>query len=299
MILLEAFSASTFWQIVKDSRATEVNFVAAIPGILAKRPRSEFVPGHQLAKICVAPLSAETERLFTEEFGVPDLLDGYGMTEIPGVCITPLRDARRRGSVGKLCRHPDPDLVFAELRVTDDQGRDVPAGQTGEFVVRTPTLMQGYFRDPEQTKASFREGGWFITGDLGYRDADDFVWFVARKKDIIRKRGENISGAELDRVVGMHPAVQEAAAIAVPAELGEDEILMVVVPRPGMRITAEEVAGWCAEHLARMKVPRYVVFSDDLPHTPTHRVAKHKLKADKALIARATDLTSASTATAA
>jgi crotonobetaine/carnitine-CoA ligase len=291
VILQESFSASSFWQTVKDSGATEVNFVAAIPAILAQRPRSEFVPGHQLRKICVAPLSQETERLFTEEFGVPDLLDGYGMSEIPGVCITPLHGERRRGSVGKLCTHPDPALTFAELRVVDDAGRDLPAGQTGEFLVRTPTLMQGYYRDPEQTQAAFREGGWFATGDLGFRDADDFVWFVARKKDIIRKRGENISGAELDRVIGNHPAVQHAAAIAVPAELGEDEILVAVVRRPGAALTAQEVADWCASQLARIKVPRYVVFVDDLPQTATHRVEKHKLKADASLLARATDLT--------
>lgn len=290
VILQEGFSASTFWTTVKESGATEVNFVAAIPGILAKRPRDEFVAGHQLAKICVAPLSLETERLFTGTFGVPDLLDGYGMSEVPGVCITPLLGERRRGSVGKLCRHPDPDLKFAELRVVDETGNDLPVGQTGEFLVRTPTLMQGYFRDPEQTRAAFREGGWFVTGDLGYRDADDFIWFVGRKKDIIRKRGENISGAELDRVVGSHPAVQEAAAIAVPAELGEDEVLIAVVLRPGQHVAAQEIADWCAARLARIKVPRFVLFVDDLPHTATHRVEKHKLKNDPSLRARAIDL---------
>ena len=290
VILLDTFSASTFWRSVKDSRASAVNFVAAIPGILGKRPREEFVPDHQLTRICVVPLTLETERLFTDEFGVSDLLDGYGMSEIPGVCITPLHGERRRGSAGKLCRHPNPSLLFAEMRVLDADDNDVAVGQTGEFAVRTPTLMQGYFRDPEQTRAAFREDGWFMTGDLGYRDADDFVWFVARKKDIIRKRGENIAGAELDRVIGLHPAVQEAAAIAVPDELGEDEILVVVVPRAGMTITAQAVADWCAERLARIKIPRYVVLADDLPRTATHRVEKHKLKADKALIARAVDL---------
>ncbi|NYT24183.1 AMP-binding protein [Alcaligenaceae bacterium] len=290
VILQEGFSASTFWDTVKETGATEVNFIAAIPGILAKRPRDEFVPGHRLEKICVGPLSQETEKLFTETFGVPDLLDGYGMSEVPGVCITPLRGERRLGSVGKLCRHPDPDLKFAELRVVDEAGNDLPAGQVGEFLVRTPTVMQGYFRDPEQTQAAFRDGEWFITGDLGYRDADDFIWFVGRKKDIIRKRGENISGAELDRVVGNHPAVQEAAAIAVPAELGEDEILVVVVPRPGHQVSARDIADWCAARLARIKVPRFIVFVDHLPHTATHRVEKHKLKKDPSLLTRAIDL---------
>jgi len=162
-------------------------------------------------------------------------------------------------------------------------------GEVGELAVKTPIIMQGYFRDPEQTRAAFRDG-WFLTGDLVRRDADGFFFHISRKKDIIRRRGENIAGAELDRVIGAHPAVLEVAAIPVPAELGEDEILAVVLPRPGHRPTAEEIAHWCRERLAPMKVPRYVLFVDELPHTPTHKVAKMALRQDPTLKARATDL---------
>jgi crotonobetaine/carnitine-CoA ligase len=149
--------------------------------------------------------------------------------------------------------------------------------------------MKGYYRDPEATQAAFRDG-WFLTGDLVRRDADGYFWFVARKKDIIRRRGENISGAELDRVIGEHPAVAEAAAIAVPSPLGEDDILVAVVARPGMQATAQEIADWCRARLAAHKVPRYVAFVSELPHTPTPRVAKFKLKGDKTLVERAVDL---------
>src|SRR5207248_8160650 len=102
-----------------------------------------------------------------------------------------------------------------------EAGNDLLDGQPGELAVRTPIVMQGYFRDPQQTAQAFRDG-WFLTGDICYRDADGYYTFVARKKDIIRKRGENIAGAELDRVIGMHPKVLEVAAIAVPSDLGED-----------------------------------------------------------------------------
>jgi len=149
--------------------------------------------------------------------------------------------------------------------------------------------MQGYFRDPEQTKAAFRDG-WFLTGDLVRRDEDGYFFFVARRKDIIRRRGENIAGAELDRVIGVHPAVHEAAAIPVPAELGEDEILVAVVLKPGQTLSAQEIAQWCRERLAPQKVPRYVVFVDELPHTPTHKVAKLALRGAAALRQRAVDL---------
>jgi crotonobetaine/carnitine-CoA ligase len=149
--------------------------------------------------------------------------------------------------------------------------------------------MQGYYREPAMTAAAFRDG-WFLTGDLARRDAEGYFWFVARKKDIIRKRGENISGAELDRVIGSHPDVMEAAAIPVPSELGEDDILVVVVTRPGARLVARDIADWCRARLAPIKVPRYVAFANALPHTPTHRVAKFKLREDDSLRARATDL---------
>lgn len=288
-ILVAKFSASTFWRTVAETGATEVNSIAAITSILVRRPRSEFVPGHTLNKLYGAPLTPDVIDVFRNEFGVPHLIEGYGMSEIPGVLNNPYGGPHKPGSMGRPSRHPDPQVEFAQVRIADDDGNALPDGATGEIEVKTPIVMQGYFRDPEQTAAAFR-GGWFRTGDLGWRDADGYYWFVARKKDIIRKRGENISGAELDRILGLHPDVLEAAAIAVPAELGEDEILAAVVRRAGTAVSAQDIAEWCRSHLAPIKVPRYVVFVESLPHTPTHRVAKFKLKADTTLLARAVDL---------
>jgi crotonobetaine/carnitine-CoA ligase len=289
LILAPRFSASAFWRIVAETRATEVNTIAAVTSILTQRPRSEFVPGHGLQKVYGAPFTAETYRVFQGEFGVPHLVEGYGMSEIPGVLNNPFDGPHKIGSMGRPSRHPDPTMAFAEMKVVDDTGTELPDGETGELAVRTPIVMKGYYRDPEQTAAVFRDG-WFLTGDLGYRDADNYFWFVARKKDIIRKRGENISGAELDRVIGAHPDVTEAAAIPVPDALGEDEILVAIVRKPGATVSARAIADWCAERLAAIKMPRYVAFVDALPHTPTHRVAKFKLRADAALRHNAIDL---------
>jgi crotonobetaine/carnitine-CoA ligase len=231
--------------------------------------------------------------VFREEFGVTVSLEGYGMTEIPGACNNPFpgsgRGEMRIGSMGKAARHPDPTVKFAELRVVDDEGRELPDGEVGELAVRTPIVMKGYYRDSEATAAAFRDG-WFLTGDLVRRDADGYFWFVARKKDIIRRRGENISGAELDRIIGEHPGVAEAAAVPVPAELGEDEILVAVVSRSDAQLTVESIAAWCKERLAPHKQPRYIALVDQLPHTPTHRVAKFKLRSDPTLLARAVDI---------
>jgi crotonobetaine/carnitine-CoA ligase len=289
LILLPRFSASTFWIEAARTRATEANTIAAVSNILIRRPRSEFVPGHALRKIYGAPFTAETYDVFQREFGVPTLIEGYGMSEIPGALNNPFDGPHQIGSMGKPSVHPDPAVQLAQLKVVDDDGADVPDGTVGELVVQTPLVMQGYYRDPEQTRAAFRDG-WFLTGDLARRDADGYFWFVARKKDIIRKRGENISGAELDRVVESHPQVLQAAAIPVPDALGEDEILIAVVPKAGARVTPHEVADWCRQHLAAIKVPRYVVIVESLPLTPTHRVAKYQMRQDQGLRERATDL---------
>jgi crotonobetaine/carnitine-CoA ligase len=281
------FAASTFWDTAVLTGATEVNIIDAIGTILKERPRSEYRPAHRIRRVYGARQNVlET---FRDEFGIPHLVGGFGMTEIPGVTATLFDGPRKPGSMGPVALHPDPTRPWAECRVLDDEGRDVATNEAGELAVRTPIIMQGYFRDPEQTRAAFRDG-WFMTGDLVKRDAEGHYYFVTRKKDIIRRRGENIAGAEIDRVIQEHPGVFEVAAVAVPSELGEDEILAAVVPKPGVTLTAQEIARWCGERLAAMKVPRFVLFADSLPHTPTHKVAKHVLKADSTLKLRAVDL---------
>jgi carnitine-CoA ligase len=289
LILQAKFSASQFWQDAARSRATEANTIAAVSNILMRRPRSEFVPGHALRKIYGAPFSAETYQVFARDFGVPTLIEGYGMSEVPGALNNPFEGPHKIGSMGLPSRHPDPAVQLAQLKIVGDDDHELPDGQTGELLVKTPLQMLGYYRDAEQTRAAFRDG-WFLTGDLAWRDSDGYFWFVARKKDIIRKRGENISGAELDRVIESHPDVLQAAAIAVPDELGEDEILVALTLKPGAALSAQALADWCRERLAAIKVPRYVALVDALPLTPTHRVAKYKLRADASLLVRAVDL---------
>ncbi len=289
LILEPRFSASKFWEVAHATRATEVNTIAAAAGILMRRPREEYRPGHCLRKMFGAPFDDETYRVFRDEFNMPHVIEGFGMSEIPGALNNPFDGERRIRSMGKPSRHPDPAIKLTEAQITDDEGKLVPVGVTGELNVKTPILMQGYYQDEAQTRAAFRDG-WFLTGDLAWVDADGYYWFVARKKDIIRKRGENISGAELDRVIGNHPAVLEAAALPVPSDLGEDDILIAVLLRDGGQASAQDIADWCSQHLTPIKVPRYVVFVESLPHTPTHRVEKFKMRKDASLLARAVDL---------
>jgi carnitine-CoA ligase len=276
LILEPKFSASNFWRRVHETGATECNTLAAVTSILMRRDPSEYVPGHSLRKIYGAPFTPETYDVFRERLGVPTLIEGYGMSEVPGVLNNPFEGPHRVGSMGKPSKHPDHSMPFAEVRIVDE-----------ELQVRTPIVMQGYYRDPDATTAAFVDG-WFLTGDLARRDDDGYFWFIARKKDIIRKRGENISGSELDRVIGEHPSVIEAAAIPVPSELGEDDILVAIVAREPMEVS--EIAAWCRARLAPIKVPRYVVFVEALPKTATHRVEKYKMRNDPTLRARAIEV---------
>jgi crotonobetaine/carnitine-CoA ligase len=289
IIIIEKFSASKFWQQAVDTGATQVNLILTISLILRERPRSEFRPNHKIR--IVYGVRPEDEQCFREEFGISNLMNGIGMTEIPGIICNPYVGERKFNSLGPIGVHPDPHRPWAECRIVDDDGKDLGPDEVGELWVKHPIVMKGYFRDPEQTRAAF-EGVWFKTGDLMRRDADGYFYFFTRKKDIIRRRGENIAGAEIDRVLEKHPDVLEAAAIPVPSDMGDEEILAVIVPRPGTAPGAQDIAQWCADHLSAMKVPRFVLFVSEIPHTPTFKVAKQELKADPTLKSRAIDLKS-------
>ena len=294
LIIVPKFSASTFWQVAADTRATQTNIIEAIGTIIKNRPRTEYRKDHRLR--AVYGVRANFADTFRHEFGIPHLIGGYGMTEIPGVTCNPVEGVQKWSTMGPLGRHPDPDRAWAQCRVVDENGGDVGVDCEGELWVKTPIVMKGYFRDPEQTKAAFNEG-WFMTGDVVKCDAEGYYTFVCRKKDIIRRRGENISGAELDRVIGQFPPVLEVATVAVPADLGEDDILVAIVLKPHQKATAEQIALWCREHLAPQKIPRYILFVDTLPYTPTGKIQKAVLKADKGLKLRAIDLQMPSKAT--
>ena len=291
LILIRRFSASTFWQQATETRATEVNVIMSAAAILARRPIEEFSPQHSIRKMFLAPLNRDLLDTFQQRFHVPVLIECYGMTEIPGVLSNPFMGPHKLGSMGCISPHPDPAIARPEVRVMGEDGQELPLGEVGELAVKTPTLMQGYFKDPEQTAASFRDG-WFLTGDLVRRDADDFLFFFTRKKDIIRRRGENISGAEIDSAIGSHPDILECASIGVASDLGEEEILLAVVPRPGTTLTPEQVHTYACLHLSPIKRPRFIVMVDSLPHTGSMKIAKFRLKPADHLRRQATDFSS-------
>jgi crotonobetaine/carnitine-CoA ligase len=282
LLVIKKFSASKFWETASHLQATQVNIIAAVGNILSQRDRSEFKK-HKIKKVYGAPVSPTIEKIFKEEFHIPITLEGYGMTEIPGAINNQIEGQWKIGTMGIAAKHPDATLPFTELKIIDDEEKEVSNGESGELVVKTPLLMKGYYKDEEQTKSSFTTDGWFKTGDLVKKDSEGFYVFVTRKKDIIRRRGENISGAEIDRIVSTHPKIAEVAAVGVASPLGEEDIFLAVVLRENQKMTEQELYEWCEKNLNKIKCPKFIRFFEKLPHTPTARVAKFKLKLDPTL----------------
>jgi len=292
LVLEERFSASRFWGWMGASRATVVNALGAMLRILLGAPPADAERAHALRLVYASPaLGEELHRRCEERFGVR-LVVGYGLTECTFGAIHPLApplDApdRRLASMGLARRHPDEEWG-QELRLVDPATagdaapRDVAAGETGEILLRGPTVFAGYFEDPEATAAVLRADGFLRTGDLATRDAEGYLTFVGRTKEMIRRRGENVSPLEVERVLESHPAVGEAAVVGVPGALGEEEIAAFVVPRSGAAVDPAALAVFCGERLARFKVPIQWHVRDSLPRTSTNRVAKKLLVASLA-----------------
>lgn len=278
LVLGEKFSASNFWNWVKASRATECNLIGAMPLMLLKEPPSRADRDHSVRVVYTAPALSKMEHLqFEERFGVV-LVAGYGMSECTFGTINSIDPSIRRLESNGLPRfHPDPRFGN-EFRLIDDSGQEVPAGETGEIVMKNATLMKGYYKDPEATGATLRNG-WLHTGDLAYQDNAGFVFFAGRKKDMIRLKGENVSAYEVERVINEFPGVLESAVVGLPSQLGDERIVAAVLRKPGSEgLSADDILGWCKTKLADFKIPSLVEFRDTLPKTPTQKIAKQILR---------------------
>jgi acyl-CoA synthetase (AMP-forming)/AMP-acid ligase II len=198
--------------------------------------------------------------------------DAFGMTEtVSGDTFLDKRKTIEKiGSVGKPCLH-------LEVRIVDDEDRPVPAGTLGEIVLRGPKVFKGYWKDEEATAAAFR-GGWFHTGDVGYLDADGYLYIADRKKDLIISGGENIASPEVERVLYEHPAVLEASVVGRPDPRWGEVPVAFVVLRDGATASADELQEFCRARLARFKTPRAVEFVDELPRNPSGKVLKRVLR---------------------
>ncbi len=277
IVLVPRFSASRFWPDVRRHGVTHFNFIGAMTVILSRREASDEDADNRVrVAYGGTKLPYELQMDVERRFGLR-IISGFGMSETTFGFVEDVRGERRPGSIGKPRQHPDPGVPRNEARLVDDAGNDVPPGTVGELLLRNPALANGYFRDPERTAEAFRDG-WLHTGDLLRRDEDGFHFFVDRKKDVIRRRGENISSVEVERVLVDHPAVQYAAVVGVPSELTDEEVLAWVVPAAGATVDPAEVLAWAGQRLARFKIPRYLRVTGELPRTGSHKVRKEALR---------------------
>jgi acyl-CoA synthetase (AMP-forming)/AMP-acid ligase II len=219
-----------------------------------------------------AILPTETRRQLNEAFPNVNLFDVFGQTEMSPVTtmLKPSQAEGRTASVGQA-------VTNVEIRVVDDDNRDVPQGEVGEIVYRGPTVMKEYYKNPEATAETLR-GGWFHSGDMVRMDDEGFVYVVDRKKDVIISGGENIYPAEIEDVLYEHPKVLEAAVIGVFDETWGEAVMAIVVTKPGEEMTKEEVKDWCARNLAGYKKPKHVKFAEALPRNAAMKVVKGELR---------------------
>jgi crotonobetaine/carnitine-CoA ligase len=276
LVLLPRFSASGFLDSARRHGATEFNAIGAMLEILMRQPPRADDAGSPL-RLCYTGPAPERARQQEIEarFGLR-IVVGYAMSESPYGLIWP-RGTRPFGTLGAVRQHPVLGVVN-EARVTGEAGTDLGPGETGELLLRNPVVTPGYWGMPEETARVITDG-WLHTGDLVTVGADGNYTFVSRVKEVLRRRGENLSPLEVEEVLAAHPAVLECAVVGVPSDLSEEDVKALLVAAAGVELDFAELREFAAGRLAAFKVPRYWQQVDDLPRTPTSRVAKHRLPA--------------------
>ena len=273
--LAPRFSSTRFWDEIRTSGATQFNTLGAMTNIIWQLPPGPHERDHKLRLCMTVPVPKEIYHEMQARYGVT-LTSVFAMTENFAMTrFTPDDPPSKAGSAGRT-------HGACELRIVDDDERDLPAGEVGEIWMRPlqpGAMMKGYYKMPDATAREFVHG-WFKTGDRGRLDADGYLYFVDRKKEAIRRRGENISAYEVELILSRHPAILEVAAIPVASEMSEDDVMVYVVRKPGHALTHAEVVRFANEHMSYFMVPRFVEFTDALPKTASEKLEKYKLKQD-------------------
>lgn len=268
LVMVPRFSASKLWDECRAHGVTHIHFVGGVLQLLMKQPPSPLDRAHGVRIAWGGGVPIDIWRAFEERFGVR-IHEGYGMTETSS--FSTINPEGRLGSVGTA-------VPYFEVEVVDGGGRRAPAGEVGELRVRgrePGVLVQSYYDNPEATAAALRDG-WLYTGDLARQDEDGYFYFIGRKKDSLRRRGENVSAWEVERVFSQHPDVEECALIGVRNEFA-DEDLKLFVKRRNPRLTAEQLVAWAEPRMAAFQVPRFVAFVERFQKTPTERIQKQFL----------------------
>jgi len=272
-VIVDRFSASRLWDDCRRWNCTEANYIGGIIPILLKQDEREDDADNPIRLMVGAAAPQDEWHAFQDRFNTK-ILEVYGMTECYCCLVSPY-DEPRAGACGKT-------ITGWDVRIVDDDDNECKPGSLGEFIARSNKMFvgtNGYYKKPEATLELFKNG-WIHTGDLGRMDEDGYFFFVDRKKQAIRRRGENISSFEVESVISAHEGVLESCVVGVPSELGEEEVKAVVVLKPGHEVSEVDLVRWCEPRLAYFSIPRYIAIRDSMPKTPSERVEKFKLKAE-------------------
>jgi long-chain acyl-CoA synthetase len=269
---MERFDPASAWRLMAETGTTGVMGAPAMfAALLREAAKSGGAPRLRFAMTGGAALSPALAGAVEETFGCR-LLDGYGMSEVGGgITLTPTAMATKPQSVG-------PALPGSELRIVDlVTGAPLPAGERGEVAVRSPSVMTGYLRDLDGTRAVLDRDGWLSTGDVGHLDRDGYLFLVDRKKELIIRSGYNVYPREVEDVLCSCPGVREAAVVGVPDDEHGEEVVALVVPAQQGALDPEAVKAFARERLAAYKYPRHVVVVTELPRGPTGKIAKREI----------------------
>ncbi|DAC35584.1 MAG TPA: ATP-dependent acyl-CoA ligase [Candidatus Thalassarchaeaceae archaeon] len=276
IVLDDKFTASGFWNKLIDNNVTAFNFIGGMPLMLWNQEPTTIDNAHKARLAFGVPVPLEIWNEWEERFDLR-IVYAYGMTENALPTLFPISDTPAieslRGSGGK-------ESDSAEVAIFDESGQNVQPGNRGEVVTRPKipwTMMLEYYQDSDATQEAIRNG-WFHTGDLGYLDEEGYFFYLDRQKDAFRRRGEMISSWQVESVVQKFPGVLECAAVAVPSEVGEDEILVAVVRESDSHWTEKELQSFCTENMAYFQVPRYIRIVEQMPKTQTERIEKFRLR---------------------
>jgi acyl-CoA synthetase (AMP-forming)/AMP-acid ligase II len=268
------FSTANFWQLISEYRCT---WFSVVPTIISYLASATDLEGKNLnldqlrfGRSASSALPPSLHREFEEKFKV-SIVETMGLTETAApVFSNPMDPAKRKyGSPGV--------AVGNQARIIDEQGNQLPRGIRGEIMIRGDNVMKAYYKAPDLTAKALDPNGWFHTGDLGYMDADGYIFVTGRIKELIIKGGENIAPKEIDEVLYRHPAVMEAAAVGIPDEHYGEEIMCCVVLKPDCTASEEELRCYCIEHLGEYKTPKKIEFMDELPKGPSGKIQRLKL----------------------
>jgi crotonobetaine/carnitine-CoA ligase len=272
-VIVERFSASSLWEDCRRWECTEANYIGGIIPILMKAAELADDGDNPLRLMVGAAAPVNIWHDFEKRFNTK-LLEVYGMTECYCCLANPI-DNVRPGSCGKA-------ITGWDVQIIDENNNQAAPMELGEFVARPQTMgvgTNGYYKMPEKSLELF-ENMWINTGDLGRMDEDGYFYFVDRKKQALRRRGENISSFEVEAVISSHPSVLESCVVGVPSDVGEEDVKAVVVMQDGQQVSETELIEWCEPRMAYFAIPRYIAFRDSLPKTPSERVEKYKLKVE-------------------